>query len=896
MQLLLVGGLLALLALAVGAQAPCAQPFEQLQCAELGAGNFSTGIDFEGYSGAQVCAAVLPDPSLCVSPTQTLYEFDLFVQLDLAETGACTLQFSVDNVPLDGITNCDTTFCNGTRTGRCGYLTLSGLTIQLLVENVRYRKTLQTIGSFPYDTLEVTQLLQYTDLGNAAGAASALECSTVCASSSCSFRASDPTGTYCLAQNSGNFSAGFGPSQFNCVSVPQSVFVPGTPDLTASCCGDCENCLCPSVQYVPYYPQTSPVGAYNLFNTSAGAGFQLDASTGGLPGNTYNVDSPMFVSSTGWPFRPAFADQDYYESLVACPPAEPGCNHGEGLWLGALRRNPITPGQTLPSDIDGKLACGYCSQGMSALQACGDPAVPALVAIQTYAMGQSPICTAFLPVDDAVLEFDLVVTVTGRSGTVTTEVFLDLQLDGEQDLVVSGSEGTIFLVIEPNLQQSPLDDPLVIDSVWVACAPDSQGQDFGPLDPATWLGSESPWTGRTGPASGLPDCYGCLPDEQSEDPATPRLWWYMNATQAAAAFEFGNVGAPGRSGLANRVVQVNDCDNPVGDETGCAAGTFVGLQSLACSQGGIGSLLPRLTPASVGRAFNAYRRLLADSTTKAIDPLTTDAGLFLPPFYNYAAPNVWLETSDSTMTVVYRPLTSPFENTVQQELDMAIFVDTALAGPPVSVPPLVAAASGSVLYLCALSNVNPPREAFGTVTVYIPPAFTPPSQVNYAFRASVGGSFPCLLNGDESLEVFMQTESLALQVSCNATDLALRINPGSVFTLTASHGNVVSLVYSAVVCSSLAQAEADPYYVPPPALNTSIGTLQSPTEFTVPEDLGTGSRTEYVDSLYSSQRVAVIFWCCVIVIGPGILAIISLTWMVFLLIREEVRIRRFERS
>ncbi len=879
-------------------QSQCPAPNELLQCQELGSGPTNTQISMLGYSGSQSCVDTFADPSMCLSSQQQLYEFDLELQLDLSETGSCSLQFFVDNVPLDQTENCDTSFCNGTQSNRCGFIALSGLTISVAIENIRIRKTLQDIGSFPYDILEITQLLQYTDLSNPAGTNTGLSCSSVCNATQCEYRPSDPTGSYCYYDNTGNFPAAFGPSQFNCVNVVQPIFVPGTPDLTTSCCGDCENCNCGSVtEYVPYYPQSSPADVYQLYQNSVGSGFQLDASTGGIPGNTYDQTNPLFISSRGWPLNPGVDDQSYYQSLTSCPAADPECDYGNGLWLAALRRDPLAAQETLSSDYDGKLACGYCTLGMPAFQACGDPAVPALFAMQTYAVGQTPICKAMIPVDDVTVEFDLVVSITGLADQTVTEIFLDLTFEGQQDLLISGSSGTILLAITPTLQQSPLDDPLVTDSVWVACAPDSRGEDFSPLDPETWYGRESPWSARTGPASGLPNCFGCLPDEQSQDPSTPRLWWYMSSDQAEQMLEFSNVGLPGQNGFANRLVQEDDCDNPVGNQTGCAPGSFVGLQSSTCANGGINSILPPITAASVGRAFASYRKLVAASTIKAIDPLSTDAGQFLPSFYNYQSPNVWLESQGDTMTLVYFPITSPFENNVQIDMDMSLYVDTSLASTPQSISPLVIVQADSVLPLCPLSNSMPPRAASGILNIMISANYPSPTPVNYALQASVGGTLPCFLNGDEYLAVTLQNEEFSVQVVCNATLLTKRIEPNLVFTLTATHGSIISLLYQATVCPTLVADEASPNYFVQPAPQTNVTVMNMQTgNFTVSQNYGPGSVNAYANSLYATQNALIYVWSAMLLILPALLLIAAIGAGVAFLIKDEHKIRQFERS
>ena len=878
-------------------QTTCPEAEQVLRCEEAQDPTSLTYLLFGGYSGAQSCATALPDPTLCVSSTQSLYEFDFFLQLDLSETGSCTLQLDLDSVPTDQSLNCNTTFCNGTQSTRCGYVSLSGLQVDILVTNLRYVKTMQPIGSFSYDTLEITQLAQYTDLGNPAGSESAFMCGSVCANTTCAFRAADVNGSYCYTGMVNDFASGFGPSEFNCVEVGQVVFVPGTPDFTSSCCGDCETCTCVNTTYVPYYPQSSPVSAYQLFSLSNGAGFQLDASTGGLPNNTYNEDNPMFVSSRGWPFSPLDTDLAYYQLLTACPPTNPNCTYGNGLWQAALRRDPLNPLRVLPGDIDGKLACGYCSQGPPGFLACGDPLIPALIAEQTYLMNMSPTCWAMQPVDEPILRADVVISVTGLAGQTTTESFLNLELDGQQELVMAGMGGTIFLVIEPNLQQSPLDDPQVTNAVIVVCAPDLTGEDFTPLNPINWSGSVSPWADRTGPASQLTNCYGCLPDEQATGQGSTRLWWYMTEDQASAIFQFSNVGAAQRAGIANRMVQFNDCDNPVGNTTGCAPGTYPDVQSATCAAGGMNTLIPPVTAADVGRAFAAYRALLTVATTKAIDPFTTPAGEFLPPFWNYMRPNVWLESTEEAMSLVYMPTSSPFEGTVLQEVDITIYVDTTLASLPQPIPPLVLVPSDSDLFLCPLSNVYTPREGTGSLDIVINPMYLPSTPVPYGLQASVGGTLPCLLNGVEFLQIFIQGQTLTVEVLCNATSLPAALDPSLLFVLTATHGSIVSFDFEIVICPSLVIAAMQVNAAPVPPLDPSVTLLNPPNNtITIGQNYGPGSLNEYVDNAYQTERIAIIFWSAAIVVFPGILFLFSFGWFLYLVISRESAINKFVKS
>lgn len=876
----------------------CSAPYETVFCSADE--TTRSTVQLLQYQNAQRCDALL-ESDLCVDPSQEFYQFDLTATLDLTATSTCTATFLVDSVPLSGTPACATDFCNGTTSSNCGFISQGGLTVQFLVTNVRYVKSLENVGSFSYDYIELTQMQQYTDLANPAGASSALECITACSApnitANCTFRPSDINGTYCYQDNAGNFSASFGPSSFNCVSVQQSVFVPHTPDLTRSCCGQCESCACalgPTANastsvYVPYFPQSSPYEVYSLYNSSSGVGFQVDATTGGLPNATYNTTNPLFVAAYGWPLLPTASDANYYAALNACPIGPP-CNYGGGLWLAPLRRDPLTA-EGYASDVDGKLACGYCSQGMPGVSACGDPAIPALTALQTYVMGMSPICTLWSTSDDATLRFDLAVMVSGLNGQTHTETFLDLSLENQQILVVSG-DASVYVSIELNIQQSPLEDPLMTDSYFATCAPDAAGNDLTPLDPLLWSGHISPWANRTGAASGLDNCYGCMPDEQSRVPGQPRLWWYMNATQALEFINLGNIGQALKSGLTNHVVAEDDCDNPAGNQTGCAAGTAPGVQTATCALGGMHALLPSVTAASIGRAFAAYRQLLGLATTKAIDPLSSPAGAYLPPFWNYQTPNVWLEPNGDLMDLVYTTPTSPFENAVLQEFDVMLMVESSLAAVPEATPPVVWNPDASAIYPCVLSNTNPPRFLSSYVSLQISPAVSPPAfPITYTVSATAD-TVVCLVGGQEFYPVSLQNAAVVIEITCNASALEFPVNAAGFFTLTVTRGSIVSLLYQTMICPVVAKVIADPNQELPPPPVGPVTMLNQTAYSVLGQNTGPGSAYATANELWKPQRTNTYVYGLVAAGAMVFVGIVVIGIGVYVAIAEQVSHRR----
>ena len=857
---LVVGLLLALVLHRSATQSTaCVAPFQTSVCSEDPTDQST--VMMQQYLNAQRCDALI-ESDLCVDPAEYYYQMDVYASIDLTAAASCTVSYLLDSVTTDGSPDCNTELCNGTQTSRCAYIAQQGITVQLSFNNVAYVKPLQNVGSFPYDYIEITQMLQYTDLSNPLGTNNMFSCIDECfnGTASCNFRPSDTNGSYCYQQNSGNFSAGFGPSTFNCVSVQQPVFVPHTPDLTRSCCGDCEACDCAfspsatptSSPYVPYFPQSSPYETYALYNYSGGSGFQLDANSGGMPGIVYNTTNPLYVTSLGWPFFPTPIDAVYYANLTACPSEDPNCNYAEGLWLAPIRRDPLTA-EPYASDVDGKLACGYCSQGMAAFQACGDPAVPAIIGLQTYAMGMSPKCTLWSTSDDATLRFDLTVTVTGLNGAIKNSTFYGLSVENQR-LLVTNDDASIYVSVQLNIQQSPLDDPLMTDSYFATCAPDPTGDDLAPLDPASWAGLSTPWSDRTGPASGLPDCYGCLPDEQSVIPGQYRLWWYMNATQAMGLIDLGNIGGVARSGFTNHLVIENDCDNPVGDDIGCIPGTQPGLQSAACAAGGIHALLPTTTAASIARAFQTYRSTLALATTKAFDPLTTEAGYYLPPFWNYKTPNVWIEASGDLMNVVYIPQTSPFENSAIQDLDVSVLVAQVLGAIPETTPPVVLNVAASSIPTCVLCNNQRPWFMPGFLSLQISPnAATPPFPITYYAQATAG-PIQCLVGGQDLFPLALQRSPMVVQITCDGTGLSGPLDPNALFTLTVTRGSILSLLYEIPLCASLAEALDDPnldFQLPTladlPPVNNSLGPLLG-------QATGPGSPIQTAEDLYAPQR------------------------------------------
>jgi len=888
-----------ILCLLAYAAAQCSDPLQSYECVE-GAGSV---VELESAYGPAPCTNTFTASS-CASAQQQLYEFDLLASLDFTATAECSVVLSTDSVPLDGAATCTVGACDGTKSARCGYIALGGLTVEFSVQNVRYEKQLILVGSFPYDYVTVTQFEQYSDLQNPAGAASPFECITACFNGSgvvCDFRASDTNGSYCYNENTDDFASGFGPSSFNCVSVQQPVFVPHTPDLTQSCCGDCENCACAlgdspsSPEYVAYFPQTSPLEAYGLFIGSTGGGFMLDADTGGRANSTYNTDTPMFIGALGWPLVPESPDQSYYSQLTACPPTDTQCLYGQGLWLPALRRDPLTQ-QGYASDVDGKLACGYCTQGMPALRACGDPAVPALIAVQSYVMGMSPTCRLWSASDDSTLKFDVVVTVTGNTGTVTTASFLDLSLDN-QEIIVSNDDATIFVTIDANIEQSALDDPLITDSFFATCAPDASGDDLYPLDPSTWGSDLSPWSNRLGPITGQPNCYGCMPDDQSSVPGEIRLWWYMNATQAAAFVDLTNVGAVNKVGVTNRIVQQDDCDNLYGNFSGCAPGTAPGLQSNACAAGGMAALLPSVTAAQVARAFNNYRQLLAAASTTAYGPLGTEAGAYLPPSWTFEAPNYWIEAQGDMVSIVYQPITSPFENTVAQQWDASVYVDTRLAAAPQPTPPVVIVDGTNELYTCALVNQFPPRLAVGSADVQIDPAYAPSAFALTYYVSAQAGPVSCLVNGEYELAIVLQADPVTLQLQCDASDLDAAVDGAQLFTLQVTRGSIVSMFYQTFVCPGTVATDIDPAlgYAPdpPPADTGMLNTTLGPP---VVNDNGVGTPVDLAGQLYKADRAGIAVWTAITAGVLVLAAIITIGFALYPIISNEIKMRRLERG
>jgi len=877
----------------------CADPLETLVCQE--SANGDSNIELQAFYGPRPCVGLF-DAASCNSAQQQLYEFDLYATLDFTSGSSCTVALSTDNAPLAATAACTTQSCNGTVSDRCGFIALGGLSVQLAINNVRYRKQLLEVGQFPYDYVAITQYAQYSDLANPAGSASPLQCITECFNGSvpnCSFRASDSNGTYCYNENAGDFAAAVGPSSFNCVSVQQPVFEPHTPDLTQSCCGDCESCACAlepggSTSYVAYFPQSSPAEAYQLSIESTSGGFQLDAETGGMPGVTYNTDSPLFVGAVGWPLNPEAADAAYYTQLNACPGVDPGCAYAGGLWIPALRRDPVTQAG-FASDVDGKLGCGYCTQGMPALRACGDPAVPALVATQSYVMGMSPVCRLWAASDDSTLLFDATVTVTGNNGATTVATFANLGLENQQ-IVVQNSDGTVFLTVDFDTGQTPLDDPLITDSYFATCAPDSAGDDLFPLDPATWPNQATPWSDRIGTASGLPNCFGCMPDEQSNVPGEIRLWWYMNATLASQFVNLGNVGGVQQVGVTNRIVQQDDCDNLYGNFSGCAVGTQPGLQTNVCAAGGMSAVLPTLTAAQVARVFNNYRQVLAAATTKAFGPLATDVASYLPPSWTYQSPNFWIEAQGDMVSVVYQPATSLFENAAQQNLDVSVFVDVSLAALPQATPPVVIVPGSDQLYTCAMCNQFPPRIATGTVQLQIDPRYVAPFPITYYVSAQAG-DIACLIEGQLLQPISLQSTPVLLELDCDASSADAAPSADLPFTLTVARGSIVSLLYERYLCPGIVATMVDPAlgYSPdiPPAnvsmLNTTLGAP-------LLNDDGPGTPVALAKELFSSEQSAGIVYS-MLALGALLLAFVALSLMILVpLIKNELKLRHIEKS
>jgi hypothetical protein len=308
------------------------------------------------------------------------------------------------------------------------------------------------------------------------------------------------------------------------------------------------------------------------------------------------------------------------------------------------------------------------------------------------------------------------------------------------------------------------------------------------------------------------------------------------------------------------------------------------------------ALIPSTTAADVARAFQSYRQTLALATTKAFDPSTTEAAAFLPPFWNYKAPNVWIEADGDLMNIIYKPQTSPYENSAIQDLDITVIVAQSLAALPETTPPVVFDPASTGIYPCVLCNNIQPWFMTGFVGLQISPdAATPPFPITYYVQATAG-PVQCLIGDQELFGLQLQQSIMVVQITCDATSMTLPLDPNDVFTLTVTRGSILSLLYQTPLCPELAAIFADPnQQLPPPPLD-DLPMLNTSTGPMLGQNTGPGSSIQMAKDMFQPQQtnnfvLGIIMVCAVVIISLGFIGV-----ALYVVLADGVRYRRASRE
>lgn len=852
-------------------------------------------VVFDNLYDKRTCTDLDIEGDFCstgASPTDEYYQVDFVSLMDYNEGVYCSSDFTFDSVQIGGALETPG-FCNGSLPGTPSCATITGsIKIEVTINNIRYKRILNPGGQVPYDSIILSQPVNFWDLTSSLGEPqfANIACMSECVngSQSCLFRANDINGSYCFNQNTQVADAA-GPTGYNCIGVQQNVFYAGDYDLTVSCCGDCQDCSCNGTNpATAFFPQVSPSSLYDQYiNTNTP--FVVDTNAPGTSGNmSNNALHPVLLGANGWPSQPTMAGRDYYDSLNNC--SQPNCIYEQGGWFAPLRRLPTSSLTTLANDISGKLACGFCSQGPLGRIGCGTPFYPGVTGVQSWLMGMTPMCTLYSAMDEASLVGDLSITITTQGDQVYTINVPAFDLEN-QVYPLQTPDGLLYVEITRDFTQSPLDDPLVLGSLIGACAPDALGQDYSPFDPDTWSDPANPWAGRDGIESGLPDCFGCLPDDQSQN-GQRRLWWMMNSTQADSMFDLSNTGSINNNGITNAIWQGQDCNNPPGNASGCAVGVLPGTRAQSCfDSGGAFGALPNISPIEIAQAFENYRAILANAQSKEIDPLFMSPGPYLPPFYNYKAPNVWLENQDESLYLVYRPISSPFDTTVQQTLGLKVVFNSNIVGTSTPVPPVVEIAQD--FSFCNLITTNSTAVGGGTIALLLSSALVPPPTTDpnilYSITAQLSSSLDdvsglsCKVNTFDSFVTRLSyTAGTTISVECRAPQALQYAYALESIEITASVGSIVAGSFPVVICPG----EFLTGYVP-----DSIGVATSApldtwvSNYTI-EDVpfnsqdGPGGHYTIAEDLYSQTRGTQQAFTIIIIVGSAVAILLGLALLI----------------